>query len=42
MYEVINLAMAAGTKDMTLARGFDPREFPLVAAGGAGGAARRR
>jgi N-methylhydantoinase A len=37
MYDVINLVMAAGTKDMALARGVDPAEFPLVAAGGAGG-----
>ncbi len=37
MYDVINLVMAAGTKDMALARGVDPTEFPLVAAGGAGG-----
>jgi N-methylhydantoinase A len=36
MYDVINLVMAAGTKDMTLARGVDAAEFPLVAAGGAG------
>lgn len=37
MYDVINLVMAAGTKDMALARGVDPAELPLVAAGGAGG-----
>jgi N-methylhydantoinase A len=36
MYDVINLVMAAGTKDMALARGVDAAEFPLVAAGGAG------
>jgi N-methylhydantoinase A len=36
MYEVINLVMAAGTKDMALQRGYDPRELPLVVAGGAG------
>jgi N-methylhydantoinase A len=28
--------MAAGTKDMALRRGYDPRELPLVVAGGAG------
>ena len=28
--------MAAGTKDVSLARGYDPRELPLVVAGGAG------
>lgn len=37
MYDVINLVMAAGTKDMALARGVDAAELPLVAAGGAGG-----
>jgi N-methylhydantoinase A len=36
MLEVIDLVMAAGTKDLALQRGFDPRELPLVAAGGAG------
>lgn len=36
MYEVINLMMAAGAKDMALERGYDPRELPLVVAGGAG------
>ena len=36
MIEVITLVMAAGTKDMALRRGFDPRELLLVAAGGAG------
>ena len=37
MLEVITLAMAAGTKDTALRRGFDPRELLLVGAGGAGG-----
>ena len=36
MAEVIDLTMAAGTKDVSLARGYDPRELPLVVAGGAG------
>jgi N-methylhydantoinase A len=36
MLEVITLMMAAGTKDMALSRGYDPRELLLVAAGGAG------
>ncbi len=36
MIEVITLVMAAGTKDVALQRGFDPRELLLVAAGGAG------
>ena len=36
MVEVIDLTMAAGTKDVSLQRGYDPRELPLVVAGGAG------
>ncbi|MGO2109992.1 MAG: hydantoinase/oxoprolinase family protein [Pseudoclavibacter sp.] len=36
IYEMVNLAMAAGTKNISVARGYDPREFPMVAAGGAG------
>jgi N-methylhydantoinase A len=36
MYEVINLVMAAGTKDMAIQRGYDPSELPLIVAGGAG------
>lgn len=36
IYEIVNLAMAAGTKNISVARGYDPREFPMVAAGGAG------
>jgi N-methylhydantoinase A len=36
VYEVVNLKMAAGTKDMVIRRGYDPREFPLVVGGGAG------
>jgi len=36
MVEVIDLVMAAGTKDVSLQRGYDPRELPLVVAGGAG------
>lgn len=36
MVEVIDLAMAARTKDVSIQRGFDPRELPLVVAGGAG------
>src|SRR5439155_10574706 len=37
MAEVIDLVMAAGTKDLALRRGCDPRALPLVAGGGAGG-----
>jgi len=36
MYRVINTNMAQGVREITIKRGFDPREFPLVAAGGAG------
>ena len=36
MVEMIDLTMAAGTKDVSLQRGYDPRELPLVVAGGAG------
>jgi N-methylhydantoinase A len=36
IYEVVNLVMAAGVKDISVQRGYDPREFPLVVAGGAG------
>lgn len=36
MYRVINTNMAAGVRAISVRRGFDPREFPLVAAGGAG------
>ena len=36
MYEMVNLAMASGTKNVSVEAGYDPREFPLVVAGGAG------
>lgn len=36
IYDVVNQAMAAGTKDISVQRGYDPREFALVVAGGAG------
>ncbi|MFC1849316.1 hydantoinase/oxoprolinase family protein [candidate division CSSED10-310 bacterium] len=36
MYRVINVNMAAGVREVSVKRGHDPREFPLVAAGGAG------
>ena len=36
MYRVININMAHGVRAVTVERGLDPREFPLVAAGGAG------
>ncbi len=36
MYQVINTNMAQGVREISIKRGFDPREFPLVVAGGAG------
>ena len=36
MYQVINTNMAQGVREISVKRGFDPREFPIVAAGGAG------
>jgi len=37
MYRVINTNMAHGVREITVKRGLDPREFPMVVAGGAGG-----
>ena len=37
MYGVINANMAHGVREITVKRGLDPREFPMVVAGGAGG-----
>jgi N-methylhydantoinase A len=36
MYRVVCSNMAQGVREVTIKRGFDPRELPLVAAGGAG------
>lgn len=36
MYQVINVNMASGVREVSIKRGYDPREFPLVVAGGAG------
>jgi N-methylhydantoinase A len=36
MYRVINVNMATGVREVSVKRGEDPREFPLVVAGGAG------
>ncbi len=36
MYRVINVNMAAGVREVSIKRGQDPRDFPLVVAGGAG------
>jgi len=36
MYRVINTNMAHGVREITVKKGLDPREFPMVVAGGAG------
>ena len=36
MYDIINVNMAAGVREVSVKRGEDPRDFPLVVAGGAG------
>ncbi|MBM3555977.1 MAG: hydantoinase/oxoprolinase family protein [Alphaproteobacteria bacterium] len=36
MYRVICNNMAQGVREVSIKRGFDPREFPLIVAGGAG------
>jgi N-methylhydantoinase A len=36
MYSVINSNMADGIRQVSVRRGYDPRDFPLVVAGGAG------
>ncbi|MEW6424072.1 MAG: hydantoinase/oxoprolinase family protein [Bacillota bacterium] len=36
MYNLINVNMANGVREVTVKRGEDPRDFPLVVAGGAG------
>ena len=36
MYEIINVNMASGVREVSVKRGHDPRDFPLVIAGGAG------
>jgi len=36
MYAVINVNMASGVREVSIKRGQDPREFPMVVAGGAG------
>jgi N-methylhydantoinase A len=36
IYEVVNVTMATGVREVTVRRGLDPRDFPLVVAGGAG------
>jgi len=36
MYHVINVNMASGVREVSVKRGHDPRDFPMVVAGGAG------
>jgi N-methylhydantoinase A len=36
MYRVVNVNMATGVREVSVKRGHDPREFPLIVAGGAG------
>jgi N-methylhydantoinase A len=36
MYNVINVNMASGVREVSVKRGEDPRDFPMVIAGGAG------
>jgi N-methylhydantoinase A len=36
MYDVINVNMAAAVREVSVKQGYDPRDFPLVVAGGAG------
>jgi N-methylhydantoinase A len=36
VYDLVNVTMAAGVRDISVRRGLDPRDFPLVVAGGAG------
>ena len=36
MYNIINVNMAAAVREASVSQGFDPRDFPLVTAGGAG------
>ena len=36
VYDLVNVNMATGVRDVTERRGLDPRDFPVVVAGGAG------
>ncbi len=36
MFHIMNIDMAAGLREISVSRGVDPREFPLIVAGGAG------
>jgi len=36
VYDLVNVTMASGVREISVRRGLDPRDFPLVVAGGAG------
>lgn len=36
MYRIMNVNMASGIREITIRKGHDPRDFPLICAGGAG------
>ena len=36
MYQVMNVNMASAIREVSIERGYDPRDFPLICAGGAG------
>ena len=36
IYDLVNVTMATGVREVSVRRGLDPRDFPLVVAGGAG------
>lgn len=36
MYRIMNVNMASAIREISVQRGYDPREFPLICAGGAG------
>jgi N-methylhydantoinase A len=36
IYDIVNVTMATGVRDVSVRRGLDPRDLPLVVAGGAG------
>ncbi|MDD4170153.1 MAG: hydantoinase/oxoprolinase family protein [Desulfotomaculaceae bacterium] len=36
IYQIVNANMAAGVREVSVRRGYDPREFAMVVAGGAG------
>ncbi len=36
MYQIMNVNMATGIREISIQKGHDPREFPLICAGGAG------